>query len=206
MKYHLAKLFSFLLSTLLVLPAYAEPPANDDLANAIEIVLPYSNTQSTVDASIEEAETFPFSCTYSQASVWYQYTPPTDKNVVFDTFGSDYDTVLAIWGGDEHPLTEIACNDNSTYLIQQSQINTTLTGDTRYFIGINGFNNETGMLMFHAKGLEESLDNDDLSQAIDISNKLPYTHTLQTNTASNEIKEILSSCTPSNSSSSRARC
>ncbi len=196
MKHHLAMLFSLLSSTLFVSSVYADPPPNDDLASAIEIVLPYSNTQSTVDASIENSETFPFSCTYSQASVWYQYTPPTDENVVFDTFGSDYDTVLAIWGGDKHPLTEIVCNDNNTYTVQQSQINTTLTEDIKYFIGVNGFNNETGTLMFHAKELEESLNNDDLSQAIDISNEqLPYSRSQQVTEASIEPREKTSTCT-----------
>lgn len=201
MKYNLIKWFSLLSSILLILPVFANPPPNDDLASALKIVLPYSNTQNTFEASLEESETFPFSCTYSQASVWYQYTPTTDENVVFDTFGSDYDTVLGIWNGDEHPLTEIACNDNSTFSTLQSQVNTTLTKDTKYFISVNGFNNETGTLMFHGKTLEESLGNDDLSQAINISDKLPYTDTLKTNTASNEAQEVLSSCTTNSSDS-----
>ncbi|RKZ69061.1 MAG: hypothetical protein DRQ99_02080, partial [Candidatus Parabeggiatoa sp. nov. 3] len=135
------KLFTVLLTTglLLVSPVYAAPPANDDLANAIKIVLPYNHTQKTIDATTEASEVFP-PCTFSEASVWYQYTPKKDENVVFDTLGSDYDTVLAIWSGDEHPLTEIACNDNSLQTTQHSQINTTLQKNTRYFISVTGFN------------------------------------------------------------------
>ncbi len=187
------KLFTVLLTTglLLVSPVYAAPPANDDLANALKIVLPYSHTQKTIDATTEASEVFP-PCTFSEGSVWYQYTPKKDENVVFDTLGSDYDTVLAIWSGDEHPLTEIACNDNSLQTTQHSQINTTLQKNTRYFISVTGFNKETGTLNFNAKRLE-SLDNDDLSGAIDIGGKT-FSYTQETTKASTELKEPPSKC------------
>ncbi|RKZ81170.1 MAG: hypothetical protein DRR16_22585 [Candidatus Parabeggiatoa sp. nov. 3] len=185
------KLFTVLLGLLLVSPVYAAPPANDDLANALKIVLPYSHTQKTIDATTEASEVFP-PCTFSEGSVWYQYTPKKDENVVFDTLGSDYDTVLAIWSGDEHPLTEIACNDNSLQTTQHSQINTTLQKNTRYFISVTGFNKETGTLNFNAKALE-SLDNDDLSGAIDIGGET-FSYTQETTKASTELKEPPSKC------------
>lgn len=186
-------LFTVLLTTglLLVSPVYAAPPANDDLANAIKIVLPYNHTQKTIDATTEASEVFP-PCTFSEASVWYQYTPKKDENVVFDTLGSDYDTVLAIWSGDEHPLTEIACNDNSLQTTPHSQINTTLQKNTRYFISVTGFNKETGTLNFNAKALE-SLNNDDLSGAIDIGGET-FSYTQETTKASTELKEPPSKC------------
>jgi len=193
MKNDLTKWVSILLGVLLVSPVYAEPPPNDDLDGAIAITLPYTNTQTTAGASTADSEAFP-TCTFSEASVWYQYTPPSDKEVVFNTFGSDYDTVLGIWTGEQHPLFEVTCNDNSTQTTLQSQLTTTLTGGTPYFISVNGFNKETGTLVFAAKGFE-SLSNDDLADAIDISDVLPYSRSQQVTEASIEPKENTSICT-----------
>jgi len=189
----------FLLILPLISVVYAEPPANDDLTGAIEIVVPYNHTQSTTSSTVAESE-LSASCTASGASVWYQYTPSKDENFVVDTFDSDYDTVLAIWEGDEHPLFEIACNDDGMDGISQSQLNTTLTGETNYFISVNGFNNETGTLEFHANVLEP-LSNDKLSKAINIGDTFPYSHRQQTNTASIEPKELLSKCATNSSNS-----
>ena len=84
--------------------------------------------------------------------------------------------------------------------ISQSQLNTTLTGETNYFISVNGFNNETGTLEFHANVLEP-LSNDKLSKAINIGDTFPYSHRQQTNTASIEPKELLSKCATNSSNS-----
>jgi len=197
MKYNL---LIFLLNLPLISVVYAEPPTNDDLTGAIEIVVPHNHSQSTVGATVAESE-LSSSCTASGASVWYQYTPSKDENFVVDTFGSDYDTVLAIWEGDEHPLFEIACNDDGMDGTSQSQLNTQLTAGTNYFISVNGFNNETGNLELHANVLE-LLSNDKLSKAINIGDTFPYSHHQQTNIASTEAKELFPSCAENNSSHS----
>ena len=188
------KTFSFILLLITLSPVYSAP-INDNLDSAINISkLPYTNTQDTSDSTTEPAEGFP-TCTFSEASVWYQYSPTIDEEIVFDTYGSDYDTVLGIWTGEQHPLTEIICNDNGTESTMQSQLSTELSGGTKYLIGINGFNKETGKLTFNAKSLN-ALNNDNLANAITIKN-VPYAHTQQVNTASTDANEVLSECATS---------
>ncbi len=188
------KLFGWIALLTAMLPVYATP-LNDNLDSAINIPsLPYSNTQDTTDSTTEPSEGYP-TCSYSEASVWYQYSPSIDEEIVFDTYGSDYDTVLGIWTGNQHPLTRVTCNDNGTEATLQSQLNAELTGGTEYFIGINGFNKETGKLTVNAKSLE-ALNNDSLTKAIEVKS-VPYTHTQATNTASIATNEILSECATS---------
>jgi hypothetical protein len=188
-----ANWLNILLSILLISPVYAVPPPNDDLEGAIAITLPYHNTQSTIDASTAKSEKFP-TCTFSETSVWYQYTPSSDEDVMFSTLGSNYDTVLGIWTGEQHPLFEITCNDNNTDTVLQAQLNATLNEGTQYFISVAGFNQETGILVFDAKALE-SLANDVLENAIDISDAIPYSRTQSITAASTKSQEKSSSCT-----------
>ena len=41
---------------------------------------------------------------------------PAAQTLTIDTFGSDYDTVLAVWTGSRGSLTNVACNDDSSGL------------------------------------------------------------------------------------------
>ncbi|MCK5876279.1 MAG: hypothetical protein KAG43_01490 [Candidatus Marithrix sp.] len=188
------KIFGWFTLLTVLLPVYAAP-VNDNLADALDVSkLPYTNTQDTSGATTESSEVFP-TCSFSEASVWYQYNPTIDENIVFDTYGSDYDTVLGIWTGEQHALTEVVCNDNGTEVTMGSQLSTELTGGNNYFIGINGFNQETGKLTFNAKSFS-SLNNDDLATAIEVKT-VPYTNTQQVDIASVDTNETLSECATS---------
>ena len=50
------------------------------------------------------------------ASVWYRFQPKANGVFTIDTFGSDYDTVLAVYAGSPgqsaKKLREIVCNDD----------------------------------------------------------------------------------------------
>ena len=180
------------------------PLLNDNLAEAIEITGPlYSNTQNTQEATHQIKEESA-SCSQSSASVWYQYTPSTSQKVIFDTIGSNYNTVLSVWTGKNHPLTEMACNDDSDNESSlQSQLSVAFTAGTTYYINVAGVTNsegvgETGILVFNATFLPP---NDDLANAIQIETKLPYSHTQNTDKATVESKEAISSCGVPDSSS-----
>jgi C1A family cysteine protease len=115
-------------------------PANDDMADAIDILpasLPYSTTQDTTGATMEEGEPYSY-CAPGNASVWYTFTPSSTGLYQVDTYGSGYDTVLDIYedlgGGSYLP---ISCNDqDDEYWSNQSW--TVFLGEagTTYYIGI----------------------------------------------------------------------
>ena len=69
-------------------------------------------TGSTVGASNEPGEPSD-PAMLSNASIWYVWTAPASADFTFDTCGSDFDTVLAVYTGKTlSALTPVASNDN----------------------------------------------------------------------------------------------
>ncbi len=81
------------------------------------------------------------------ASIWYCWTAPISGQVTFDTTGSTFDTLLAVYTGSSvNALTSIASNDNidSANSNLQSRVTFNATGLTMYHIAIDGANGATG--------------------------------------------------------------
>lgn len=125
-------------------PASAQP-ANDSPANAVVIgALPFTDSVITTDTA-PDAEA-PSNCGLGH-TVWYQFTPSADATLTADTFGSDFDTVLAVYV--DEPGLEIDCNDDSGSL--QSMVTFQVTAGTTYFFQVGGCcssGGETGTLNF----------------------------------------------------------
>ncbi len=196
-----------ILSILFTPLGLAAAPANDNLVAAIEIAnFPYTHQQSTIDAVNEPAELLSkcfedLTTQFVSASVWYQYTATRDQQVTFDTLGSDYDTVLSVWQGTRHPLTEVACNDDNGDQIQ-SHLSASLEKGTTYYLNISGFNGVSGNLILNANSVS-SLTNDDLADAIEITPdaNFSYSNVQNTKEASNESNELVASCDSNNQGS-----
>ncbi|HWY76108.1 MAG TPA: immunoglobulin domain-containing protein, partial [Verrucomicrobiae bacterium] len=81
------------------------------------------------------------------ASIWYCWTAPINGQVTFDTIGSTFDTLLAVYTGSAvNALTPIASNDNIDAAggDLQSRVTFNAIGLTMYHIAIDGFNGATG--------------------------------------------------------------
>ena len=122
------------------------PPANDDLAAAVEIVGPlFTDQRETYDASDEPSEA-QSSCG-EQRGVWYRYVSARSGPVAFSTLGSDFDTVLSVWvDGPEHPLTELDCNDDGDGTWSYIELDAE-AGQT-YYVKAAGFDGDVGRLVF----------------------------------------------------------
>ena len=169
------------------------PLINDDLTDAIEITGNFvdSLAQTTEGATSQDNEATA-SCASNEASVWYQLTASIDQAVVFDTFGSNYNTVLSVWTGEQYPLTEIACNDDEGNRdTQQSQISMALSEGTTYYLRITGgTDSEGGLLVLNTTFFSS---NDDVARAIPIES-LPYSHSQNTAHTTLEFDELISKC------------
>ena len=78
--------------------AEAPLPPNDNFADASPIAsLPFTSSLSTDAATSEAGEPSP--CGSIAKTVWYSFTPGADVSITANTFGSDYDTVLAAYTG-----------------------------------------------------------------------------------------------------------
>jgi Ca2+-binding RTX toxin-like protein len=152
---HLVLLFAAALLLWMAGDAHAIPPQNDDFADAQPVTepLPFTLTQLTTEATDEPDEplTRDFGCGFSSATVWYSYAPSADTVVAADTIGSDFDTVLAVWqGNDLASLTLVGCADDSRGG-RQSSVPFLAEAGTEYHIQIGGFVGDTGSLSFRVR-------------------------------------------------------
>lgn len=175
-------------------------PSNDGLASAIDFTgkIPYTTQQSTLGATTEAGELMSKCSNDNKATVWYKFIPSVDQQLSLDAFGSDYDTNLSVWTGTSHPLTEVACNDDSSR-VKQSQLNWQFKAGITYYIAIGGYTGETGKLVFNVTPVA-ALTNDKFSDAINIT-KFPFTAIQSTVNATVETNEVTPDCAISGSGS-----
>ena len=123
-------------------PANAVPP-NDNFPGS-----PISGPTGTVPGTTIDATREPGEPDHNGSggggSIWYSWTAPSSGPYSFDTCGSDYDTVLAVYTGDAFtdPLAPVAFNDDSCGL--QSAVAFGATAGVTYRIAIDGFSGATG--------------------------------------------------------------
>lgn len=133
-----------LISAVLVMlpaPAHAVAPDNDNFSDAVAITgTEGTSSGSTIDATSEPGE--PEHASVGSNSVWFSWTAPDTGLATFDTFGSGFDTVLAVYTGTSvDELSPVAANDDTGGL--QSQVSFVTEGIT-YAVAVSGWNGATG--------------------------------------------------------------
>jgi hypothetical protein len=182
------------------------PLTNDNLANAIAITpdanLSYHNTQNAKDATNETNEVVASCDSDNQGSVWYQYTTTETQRVVFDTVSSDYNTILSVWTGNQHPLQEVACDKGDGG--PSSQLSVEVTAGNTYYISVaagklggGSLLPQTGLLTFN---MAAPPSNDDVANAI-LVESIPYVNGQNTGGATLEKGELSPSCSPGSNAS-----
>lgn len=124
----------------------AVPPVNDNFANAIPLAGAIVSTSGcNVGATLETGE--PATAEDElRNSVWWNWTAPATGPVVVDTFGSNFDTFLAVHtGGTLTTLTLVGENDDAN-AASNSAVNFTATAGTVYRIRVGGFGGTTGSI------------------------------------------------------------
>jgi subtilisin family serine protease len=114
------------------------PPGNDDFAGAVAVTpAPFTHTMNTANATVAADD--PVLCTGSTggATVWYRFAAPAAGALELDTFGSAYDTVLAVYTGTRGALTRQACNDDFESL--QSFVKVDVVAGEVYFIDVASY-------------------------------------------------------------------
>ncbi len=129
-------------------------PAIDAFASAMAISgsMGSASTQS-VNATAETGEPDHAGQTATK-SVWFDWSAPADGNFTFNTDGSSFDTVLAIYTGtDISALTSVASNDNQgiasiskpSFTPGASQVTFNATSGQSYKIAIDGKSDTGGL-------------------------------------------------------------
>jgi hypothetical protein len=128
-----------LLSLAVALPAAtAAPPANDAFASAQPIegtsgVVSGSNVEAT-----RESDEPRHAGNAGGRSVWYRWTAPATTEFAFDTCGSGFDTLLAVYTGTAvDALSPVAANDDAC--AEQSIVLVRATAGVVYSIALDGY-------------------------------------------------------------------
>ena len=126
-------------------PTVAEAsPANDDFAAAALLAGSSGSTSGTTVDATKEPDEPDHAGNPGGASVWYSWTAPATGQVAFDTCGSEFDTLLAVYTGAAlGALTTVAENDDSCEL--QSGLDFAATSGTTYWVALDGFNDGFGV-------------------------------------------------------------
>jgi hypothetical protein len=130
-------------------------PSNDNFVSAT--VLPGVQgggiTGTNISATKEAGEPDPVpAVTTGGRSVWYNWTSPVNGTATFDTNGSDFDTVLAIYtGASVNSLSRLASNDDidTAGEIFTSSVQFPVTAGTVYRITVDGFDGDTGNIQLN---------------------------------------------------------
>ena len=127
-------------------PPPPPPPPNDDFVDAYIAPDPreYADAQLTTGATTELSEPSP--CGDIGSTVWYSFTPSSTETLTMNTFGSGFDTVLALYTGPSvGSLALVRCNDDFGGGLQ-SQVRFSVAAGTTYHIQVGGFNGAGGSL------------------------------------------------------------
>jgi hypothetical protein len=125
-------------------------PANDEFANAVAIsTLPFTDNLNTTEATAvgDPAN----DCLVDGHTVWYQFTPSADMRLNANTFGSDYDTGIAVYTGTPGALTQITCNDDALpgHTVESNVNFDAAAGTTYYFMVGSCCGSDGGNLVFN---------------------------------------------------------
>lgn len=77
-------------------------------------------------------------------SVWYRWTAPEDGLATFDTFDSNFDSVLAVYSGASvSALTTLGDNDDVDRTTRQSRVTVRVLSGQTYRVAVDGFRTES---------------------------------------------------------------
>ncbi len=120
----------------------AEAHVIEDKLDVARFVWHYAATSET-----DEVEA---SCGSGGNSLWFSYTPTTSGTVALETFDSGHNTVLSVWTGTSHPLTEVACNNDYTDVLQ-SYVEFQAEAGTTYLVRVVGLDDQQGHLFLNLR-------------------------------------------------------
>ncbi len=123
-------------------------PFNDNFANRAIVSGPNVSIRSNNAGATEESGEPMHAGVTTSSSLWWSWTAPTTTSAFFDTSGSGYSPVLAIYTGTSvNSLTPVASNDSTTSGTSRLTIN--VTAGTTYQIAVasKGASGATGLTL-----------------------------------------------------------
>ena len=118
----------------------AEPPSNDDVANANTISLQSGSTTGSNIAATQDNGNIG-----GLASVWWKWTPSKSGTATFDTEGSAFDTTLMVYTKYANGTYRLEKeNNDATTTVSWSRVAFEVASGTTYYIAVGGSSGKTG--------------------------------------------------------------
>jgi hypothetical protein len=131
--------------------------SNSSFADATVIdALPFAHVQATSGAELESGEPLPTCDSSTGATVWFRHTASETTTLIADTFGSDFDTVLQVYRGQElHDLEPLGCDWGADHPYHDSHVEFVAEAGETYYMQLGGAHGQTGQLSFNLDGESE---------------------------------------------------
>ncbi len=141
---------AFLMASAGALPALAQSrPANDDVASAMVLQGESGSVVGSNRGATREVGEPEHAGVRGGASVWWIWQAHGEGHITFDTSGSDFDTVLAVYTGTSlHSLQQVAANDDydgATW----SQASFSTGEGTTYLVAVDGYGGAVGAVVLN---------------------------------------------------------
>jgi hypothetical protein len=114
------------------------PAWNDDFSRPIQLSGVAGSVSASTRGATRQAGEPQHAGVAGSNSIWYVWTAPTNGPFTFDTSGSGFDTLLAVYTGMAFPLTLVAENDNLGPTNTASRVTFDATSNTIYRIAVDG--------------------------------------------------------------------
>jgi hypothetical protein len=145
-------------------------PPNDFFTNAVVLGGPSGTTNGSNLGATKEAGEPNHAGVVGGKSAWYRWTPSVSCTALFDTVGSAFNTVLAVYTGTNvGALTQVAANDDVSLSVLQSRLIFSATAGTTYRIAVDGHSGDSGSLVLNWQTFTGTPVNDAFSSAIALS-------------------------------------
>ena len=119
-------------------------PENDDFANRSLISSDQTNISGNSNLATREDGEALNPATSGGNTIWWQWTATTNSSVAINTFGSNFDTTLAIYQGTElSTLTLVSSSDDAPGSLQSEARFTAQAGQI-YYLQVDGYGGATG--------------------------------------------------------------
>ncbi len=126
-----------------------EFPGNDNFANSYPLSGASGTTNGNNIRATKESGEPNHAGDAGTASVWYHWTPPAAGNVIIDTIGSDYSTILAVYTGSSASALTLVTNDIGSAGNGASRVIFNAAASTTYRIAVDGVSGSMGNIVLN---------------------------------------------------------
>jgi len=125
------------------------PPFNDAFTNCQSLTGASGRTNGYTIGATKESGEPDHNGDFGGHSVWYCWTAPASGIASFDTIGSDFDTLLAVYTGSTLDALTPVASDNDSGGNLASVVVFNVTGGQRYHVAVDGVTGATGNLVLN---------------------------------------------------------